>query len=665
MKNFTRILAFAAPLLLLASPGCDKTRQCRTGTVFVHVERRGAALQATSLVATIAIEVEEGGTFTQRDYTFTKLATSGVDSFELTFPSTRPYPAGSQYIIAAQARNAAQLAIGTDQRTGALTSGCTRVDLVLGAPIDGDLGPPDLTGADLTPGPDLTDPGKLALGAACTTGTECGTGRCVDSVCCSTDCTGQCEACDAPGFEGTCTPVVGSPHGTRAACTGTGECADRCDGVRTDACASADGNSCGGAATCAGGTLTPPGTCAARSCGAATPVTCTLGCFGTNACVGVKETAHGYYHSCAALTDGTMRCWGVNTNGEIAGTSTTVGGEAHTPLACYAPVGVVSVAALYGTTCAALTSGKVQCWGSNSGGQLGRGGATDPNPHQDFVDVVDIDDADFVVGGSGGRFCAHTSTNGGYKCWGAGILGDGLSGQSATEPVVVCAPDQSGLPCTPMTNAKGMAIGDDHTCVIQSDDSVACWGGNARGQLGLDKASIGSTNFPTTIPGLQATHVSAGNRSTCIVESGTGTIKCFGAAERLGRNVTEDSEMPLAVCLDSACTQPLVGQNMTAQFDETVCSLGAGSVRCWGSNSEGQLGDGTSTSNQNYAATQAIAASVTLRAVAIAAGGGSFYAIVDEGAEHLMRNWGGNGSGQLGDNSTTTRKSPVAPVWTP
>jgi hypothetical protein len=77
------------------------------------------------------------------------------------------------------------------------------------------------------------------LGAPCNSPTECASSFCVDGVCCSRACSGQCEACDVSG-NGTCAPVPANtaPHGSRRACASDGsDCAGRCDGTKTDACA--------------------------------------------------------------------------------------------------------------------------------------------------------------------------------------------------------------------------------------------------------------------------------------------------------------------------------------------------------------------------------------------------------------------------------------------
>lgn len=492
-------------------------------------------------------------------------------------------------------------------------------------------------------------------GGACSATTPCSSGVCVDGVCCDSACTGLCEACNVPGREGTCTAVVGRPsHGT---CSGdaNGPCAGTCDGSDRASC-NYPTVECG-AGSCAGGVATVAPRCSAGACPATTPQACALGCLG-DGCLGVKQVAAGYYHVCAVLTDGKVRCWGRNENGE-AGQSATE--DVKTPTEVGGLSNVTAVAATFSASCALLSDRTVKCWGSNGSGELGRGGAPDGNIHSTPELVPGLTDVTFIAGSSGGAFCAIAG-GGAVKCWGSngnGQLGDGSVGVAKTSPVTVCAPD--GSSCTPSANATFVAGGDNHTCAIFAGGKVACWGNNSEGQLGQNPVG---TNFPIakTIPNLSATYLTAGNQLTCAAGT-SGEALCWGAnfSGRLGNGVDEVGvAAPTKVCTKQDCSTHLTGVTAVTTYDESSCALASGDVKCWGINSGGQLGDGNASNAQNYAATTAIAKT----AVALASGGGANYAIVVEGANRDVRCWGSEGANQCGDGTASTaRRTPIAPKW--
>ncbi len=121
-------------------------------------------------------------------------------------------------------------------------------------------------------------------GTACTAGGQCGSGNCVDGVCCNSTCTGQCQACALPGLVGTCSPVTGAPVG-RAACTSdTTACGGACNGVQTATCTYPTGNSCR-SASCTAGTQTLAASCnGTGSCPAAVTSACNPYLCGATAC---------------------------------------------------------------------------------------------------------------------------------------------------------------------------------------------------------------------------------------------------------------------------------------------------------------------------------------------------------------------------------------------
>jgi uncharacterized repeat protein (TIGR01451 family) len=103
---------------------------------------------------------------------------------------------------------------------------------------------------------------KGANGTPCGAAGQCASGFCVDGVCCNAACGGQCEACDAAGSAGTCSPVAGAPHGARTACASDATaCGGTCDGTTRAACAYAGPETSCRGASCSGGVATLAATC--------------------------------------------------------------------------------------------------------------------------------------------------------------------------------------------------------------------------------------------------------------------------------------------------------------------------------------------------------------------------------------------------------------------
>jgi MYXO-CTERM domain-containing protein len=122
---------------------------------------------------------------------------------------------------------------------------------------------------------------RNGAGTACNTSAECASGICVDGVCCTDPCTGQCEACNVAGSEGTCIPVVGAPVGSRQACASDGTvCAGSCDGAVGDRCAYKGAGTACRPGTCKNGLAELAafcqgnGACAPRQQQSCDPLTC-------------------------------------------------------------------------------------------------------------------------------------------------------------------------------------------------------------------------------------------------------------------------------------------------------------------------------------------------------------------------------------------------------
>jgi alpha-tubulin suppressor-like RCC1 family protein len=305
----------------------------------------------------------------------------------------------------------------------------------------------------------------------------------------------------------------------------------------------------------------------------------------------------GGYHSCALLRDGTVQCWGMNEVGELGDGTTNL---STTPVTVSGITTATAVAAGYKHVCALLQDGTVQCWGDDSYGELGdgntvlqtqRGGQS--TAHSSIrVTVVGINTAVAITSSDGYHSCAVLQ-DGTVKCWGdnsAGQIGDGTRATAAM-PVAVAG----------ITTAAAVTSGDFHTCALLRDSTVDCWGLNFSGQLG-DGTGFDSYT-PVQVSGIStAVAVSAGVIHTCAVLQ-NGAAECWGhnSSGQIGDGTTTNRLAPVAVGGVSTAIGPVAAGN-----NDSCVLLQNGFVKCWGMNTYGELGNGTTADAQTPALVAAI-----------------------------------------------------------
>ena len=291
----------------------------------------------------------------------------------------------------------------------------------------------------------------------------------------------------------------------------------------------------------------------------------------------VVSLAAGHTHVCAVLSDSTVKCWGNNFSGQLLNDVFT---RINTPTLISGLTNVASVSAGNGQTCALLNDDKVKCWGNNSSGQLGDQTAA----YKSFPYLVSGVN-NILAMTTGFRHSCILLADQTVQCWdgNGGYLGNGTDNKSVT-PVAVSS----------LSNVDAISAGGTHTCALLGNATVQCWGANSQGQLGNGNTT--SSNVPVAVSGLAANalQISISDSHSCAVLS-NGTAQCWGYNfyGQLGNGANIASSIPVTV---SGGLTNVIAIESSPQH---VCALlGDATVRCWGENSQGQLGNG-STTNSN------------------------------------------------------------------
>jgi len=358
----------------------------------------------------------------------------------------------------------------------------------------------------------------------------------------------------------------------------------------------------------------------------------------------------GSFHTCALLQDGTVRCWGLNDSGQLGDGSTT---NSSTPVAVAGVGGAAAVTGGGFHTCARFPDGTLECWGRNDSGQLGDP-ATTSFSSVTPVRVTGITTAIAVTAG-GFHTCALLQ-DGTVRCWGENDFGQ--LGNGTADPVAGTPSTFNPTPVTVsgITTAVAISAGGWHTCALLRDGTVQCWGQNTYGQLG-DGATVAPSApsrspTPVTVTGITtAIDIEAGISHTCALLR-DGTLQCWGRndAGRLGNGTTANSSTPTTVSGITPAAVAPGAEHTCARFQD-------GTVRCWGDNNWGQLGNNSAVGATSTTPSTAVTGITT--ATAASSGAEHTCAVLQGG---FVQCWGRNTDGRLGDGTTTNAFTPVTVV---
>jgi alpha-tubulin suppressor-like RCC1 family protein len=239
---------------------------------------------------------------------------------------------------------------------------------------------------------------------------------------------------------------------------------------------------------------------------------------------------------------------------------------------------------------------------------------------------------------AGGEYTCVGLSDGTARCAGRNQFGQLGDGSQTNSPFVVTP---SGL-----ASVSRVVAGDEFSCALLTDGTASCWGLGEKGQRGdgtVNQVSL----VPVSVKGLtNAIALMAGYNHACALLADQ-TMRCWGsnANGQLGDPSSTGSSVPIAAVGVSGVKAIAVGAFHTcAVMSDTT-------VQCWGYNSNGQLGDGTTT-DSSTPVTVAGLSNVT----ALAAGSSHTCALITDGS---LQCWGDNYEGELGDGTGVPSSTPV------
>lgn len=413
--------------------------------------------------------------------------------------------------------------------------------------------------------------------------------------------------------------------------------------------------------------------------------------------------SNGTVHACGITTTGVLKCWGGNAYGQLGdGTAVT----SKTPKVIDVGVSYIHVSAAGEFTCGVTSTNKLKCWGRNVQGELGIGSTVmsrvpvevdaantyskvyaggghlnGPNPSACGLRVngqlycwgsnngqlangfpIAIGTQVYIDAGTqyskvcvGGSNTCGITTAGILKCWGVnnkGQVGDGTN-DTRYSPVIIDAGvtyKEISISASTQTSSR-----DSHACGITTAGVLKCWGNNASYRLG--DGTTTNKNKPVVIDsGVTYSKVSVGHASSCAITA-TGELKCWGLnnSGQLGDGTATTRTLPKVIDAGTTYSAVATSEGYNTGKAHTCGITTAGVLKCWGDNSHGQLGNG-STSNSSVPVV--VDAGVTYSKISVGAAFlWGFTCGITTGGE--LKCWGGNGHGGLGDGTTVQKNSPV------
>jgi alpha-tubulin suppressor-like RCC1 family protein len=346
-----------------------------------------------------------------------------------------------------------------------------------------------------------------------------------------------------------------------------------------------------------------------------------------------RQVDEGYEHTCGVTTDDRAYCWGDNEAGQL-GDGTKI--ERHTPVAVAGGLTFRHVSTGIAHACGLTTVNKVYCWGDNFAGQIG-----DSTTATRLKPVLVYGGRRYrQVRAGNQRTCALTTDSLAY-CWGSNLYGALGIGSTTIKRRLYPVKVAGGLTFELLNG------GNFHVCGLTAAGKAYCWGSNEDGRLG-DGTTVDRSSPRAVAGGRVFQTVTAGGLHSCALGTNDRAY-CWGGNPdgQLGDGTTSGHLTPTAVA------GGLLFAGVTADRGRHTCGVTLDhKTYCWGSNSSGQLGDGSFIDRLSP---KLVGGRVTFVGVT----GGSRHTCAVASVSHAAYCWGFNANGELGDGSTSTHALPV------
>ncbi len=352
------------------------------------------------------------------------------------------------------------------------------------------------------------------------------------------------------------------------------------------------------------------------------------------------QVAAGGDHNVALKSDGTVWTWGYNFDGEL-GNGAGPTANATTPVQASGLSGITAVAAGYFHTVALKSDGTVWTWGNNQYGQLGIGNTTNATTP---VQVPGLSGMTAVAAGYGHTLALRNDGT----VWAWGYDNDKQLGNPLTPGAIWST---TPVQVTGLTGVVAIGAGYYHSIALKSDGTVWAWGDNNHGEIG--NGTTAQAVLATQVLNLSGvTAIAANNSYHNLALKGDGTVWAWGANDQgqLGYGAggaNTYSATPAQVGVLSGVTAIGTGMN------HSLAVKNDGTVWAWGENHHGQLGLGTADTSIH-----AMPQQVPGLGNAVGVSGGESHSVALK-SDGTVRDWGDNAYGELGDGVTLNAFSPV------